>query len=225
MISVLNILVKNIDENKNAYLSYKLLGKFISDKDKRINSVNPTVYEHISIFDQELVEKEKIVELFIKNFREFKETVKNMLVNKNWGKDIDLLPIDNFSYSQNLRARLNFVNILIAEDSWKISPDPIDFIYEILNDVPLSQKDTQEFYKWIKKLIEKNISYETEEKIFALFNDKICSDSKKCQDLSIQAFESYLRVFLDINKIKNFLEYSYMGVNCFFFYFLINFLN
>jgi len=233
MNSVLSDLIVNIQNNENTYLSYKLLGKFITDQDNNainknypnINSISESnqdennlneqspaiVFEIESkdIFEKNFIEKDKIVNLYIKNFTEFKNKVKAMIENKNWTKDIDLLPFDNFTYSQNLRARLNFLNILISEGVWNIDPDPIDFIFEILNNNPICEKDSQEFYKWIKKFIEKNLSFEIEEKIFNLFNNKICSDSKKCQNLSIQAFESYLKVFLDINKIKENLDYSY----------------
>lgn len=232
MASVLNVLIENIESNKNAYLSFKLLGKFILDKENNygnINSINlennygqdgntpkantPAVISDDAltknVFEENLIEKERIVKLFIQNFTQYKNHVKAMVENKNWSKDIDLLPFDNFTYSQNIRARLNFLDILISENIWSIEPDPIDFIFEMLNNNPICEKDTQEFYKWIKKFIEKNLSFEMEEKIFNLFNNKICSDNKKCQNLSIQAFESYLKIFLDINKIKENLDYTY----------------
>lgn len=225
-IAILNELISNIENNNNVYLSLKLLGKFISDKNEKEkdNNNNNKYYNNnnsggislnkpsLSIFEENIVEKSKIVDLFIKNFTDFKACIKAMLENKNWNKDIDLLPFDNFTYSQNLRARLHFLNILILENVWTSDIDPIDFVFEILNNNSLSEKDSQEFYKWIKKFIERNLSIEMEEKIFNLFNNKICADSKKCQNLSIQAFESYLRVFLDINKIKENLEYAYVGV-------------
>ena len=243
MVAVLNELIENIKHNKNAYLSFKLLGKFIVDFDKEIiygnnnnnynnNSDNNSPKMHLpadisedalckNIFEENLIEKEKIVKLYITNFTEYKLQVKAMVENKNWSKDIDLLPFDNFTYSQNIRARLNFLDILIRENVWNIQPDPIDFIFEILNNNPICEKDSQEFYKWIKKFIEKNLSFEMEEKIFNLFNNKICSDNKKCQNLSIQAFESYLKIFLDINKIKENLDYTYyvrFNYFCFLFY-------
>ncbi len=234
-VSVLNDLIENIDLNKNAYFSFKLLGKFIFDKESSSygdnnnnNNDNDKYYahdgstpdintpavisddsNHKNIFEEKLIEQEKIVKLFINNFTEYKTQVKAMVDNKNWSKDIDLLPFDNFTYSQNIRARLNFLDLLISQNVWVIEPDPIDFIFEILNNNPICEKDTQEFYKWIKKFIEKNLSFEMEEKIFNLFNNKICSDNKKCQNLSIQAFESYLKIFLDINKNKDNLEYTY----------------
>jgi ubiquitin carboxyl-terminal hydrolase 34 len=243
MVAVLNELIENIEHNKNAYLSFKLLGKFIVDFDKENiygnnnnnynnNSDNNSPKMHLpadisqdalckNIFEENLIEKEKIVKLYIKNFTEYKIQVKAMVENKNWSKDIDLLPFDNFTYSQNIRARLNFLDILIGENVWNIQPDPIDFIFEVLNNNPICEKDSQEFYKWIKKFIEKNLSFEMEEKIFNLFNNKICSDNKKCQNLSIQAFESYLKIFLDINKIKENLDYTYyvrFNYFCFLFY-------
>ena len=93
----------------------------------------------------------------------------------------------------------------------------------MIND-SLSEKDSQEFYIWIKKFIEKNDNMDIEEKMFDLFNNKICSDSKKCQNLSIQAFESYLKLFLDINKKNKYLDYNYSGVNFFLIiFYLLNF--
>jgi len=225
MTSIINELIANLQNNKNSYLSLKLLGKFICEKN--IDSqTDADVAENKTkdIFSEGILSKKDIVDLFVKNFKTFKTNVKNLIESKNWNKDIDNLPLDNFTYSENIRARLRFFNILIVKNIWNSFEESIDFIFNIMINDSLSEKDSQEFYIWIKKFIEKNDNMDIEEKMFDLFNNKICSDSKKCQNLSIQAFESYLKLFLDINKKNKYLDYNYSGVNFFLIiFYLLNF--
>jgi hypothetical protein len=228
MTSIINELISNLQNNKNSYLSLKLLGKFICEKNIDSQSQSDADVAEAQnklkdIFTEGILIKKNIVDLFVKNFKDFKANAKNLIEIKNWNKDIDILPLDNFTYSENIRARLRFFNILIVKKIWDSFDESIDFIFNIMINDSLSEKDSQEFYIWIKKFIEKNENMEIEEKIFDLFNNNICSDSKKCQNLSIQAFESYLKLFLDINKKNKFLDYNNSGVNFFILYFLIFF--
>jgi hypothetical protein len=219
MTSIINELITNLQNNKNSYLSLKLLGKFICEKNIDLQSQSQSDADisqaqniQKDIFTEGILSKKDIVDLFVKNFKDFKTNAKHLIEIKNWNKDIDILPLDNFTYSENIRARLRFFNILIVKKIWNSFDESIDFIFNIMINDSLSEKDSQEFYIWIKKFIEKNENMEIEEKIFDLFNNNICSDSKKCQNLSIQAFESYLKLFLDINKKNKFLDYNFTGV-------------
>jgi hypothetical protein len=212
MSSIVNELISNLQNNKNSLLSFKLLGKFIIEKsfdEQTIAEAAENQNKFKDIFTEEILNKKDLVNLFIKNFKDFKTHVKNLLETKNCNKDIDNLPLDNFTYSENIRARMRFLYILIIKNIWSSFEESIDFIFNIMITESIHEKDNQEFFIWVKKFIEKNDNMEIEEKIFDLFNNKICSDNKKCQTLSIQAFESYLKLFLDINKKNKNLDYNY----------------
>lgn len=187
---VISTCFENVKNIENTVLSLNLISKYLNDKESR-----------------KLVNENELDNLYINNFKNYKELVKNQMKSKDV-KDVDLLALDNFTHSQNLKARLEFINVLINNNLWKVSNvDPIDFLYDTLVLNNISDKDVQEFYKWIKKTIDMNVELETEERIFKLFNDKICKDTISCQNLSIQALESYLKVFLNINFKANNLYY------------------
>jgi len=178
-----------IEKNEKTLLAYKVIQKFLVDNDEVSKKIG------------EMLITNKINELYKVNFKRYKQNALEKA--KNYTQDIDTLPIDNFTHSQNLRGRLEFINSLISANLWDSSEDPIMFLYNILIEKPISEKDKIEFFNWIMNLIENNIDQETEEKIYNIFNSKICKDQKCCQTLSIQAFESYLRIFLNINSRKN----------------------
>ena len=148
-----------------------------------------------------LIEDNKLNSLFCNNFKTYKEFVKEK--SMNFKDDIDLLPIDNFTHTQNLKARLEFITTLLSNNLWKIQEDPIDFLYSIMIVESISEKDTNEFFFWIKKIIEEDVV--PQEKIYNLFTEKICLGN--CHNLSLQAFDSYLKVFLDFNEREKNLKY------------------
>lgn len=108
-----------------------------------------------------------------------------------------------------MQGRLDFINSLISKKLWSLSDqEPIDFLYVTLVDNAVSEKDKLEFYSWIKGTMDKQVSGDIEKKIFDLFVNKICKDQKSCQSLSLPAFDSYLKVFLNINYVKSKLKYE-----------------
>ena len=186
----------SLEKNENIILCLKILTKYINDSNM----------DEDLLIKKLLFEENSIVKLFCKNFKDYNNKIK--VIVKNWNQDIDLIPLDNFTHTQNLNARLNFINTLITKKLWNESSiDPIDFLYQILIENANSEIDKLEFFKWIKRTIENKIEVETEEKIFKLFNDRICMDVKSCQNLSIHAFDSYLRIFLNINQSGSKLSY------------------
>lgn len=175
-------------------LSLKLLSKFI-------DALNTDEESKKFLF-----ETHNILELFCKNFSEYSQLIGEKL--KNWTQDIDLLPLDNFTHTQHLKARLNFFNNLITQKVFDTDKfDPISFLYETLVVNGKSDKEKSEFYKWIKTIIDNKLDEKTEKTIFKLFNECICSDLKSIQHLTIYAFDSYLRVFLSINQSAEKLTY------------------
>jgi ubiquitin C-terminal hydrolase len=199
--SVIDMTLKSLEKNENVNLALKILSKYLKDSDLE------TDYD----LNRLLVDSDNLVNLFRKNFVTYMQYVREKV--KNIGteiRDIDLLPLrDEFNHSQNLKARLNFLNTLLTLKLWKVSEDPIHFVYTtLIEQGALSEKDKNEFFNWIKNAIERNVDFETEQKIFKLFNEKLCNDTKSCQNLSIEAFDTYLKVFLDINSQSGSLTYS-----------------
>jgi hypothetical protein len=199
--SVINITIDCLEKGDNVNLALKILQKYLKDSDLEVD------FDLNSL----LIQNNRLVNLFCENFIKYINTVKEKA--KNWNQDIDLLPLKDFSHSQNIRARLQFINCLIQHKLWNVSEkDPIDFIYStLIEQGNICEKDKQEFYLWISKSLESYVDFETQEKIFKLFNDKICKDTKSCQHLSIQAFDTYLQIFLDINSKSNLLNYTRMN--------------
>jgi len=188
--------LESLKRNENIILCLKILTKFIKE----------TNIEQDELLKSLLFQQNSIVQLYCKNFTDYNTKIKGIV--KNWNQDIDSIPLDNFTHSQNLKARLNFINTLLTNKLWLNSEmEPIDFLYDILIENANSEKDKLEFFKWIKRTIENKVESETEGKIFNLFNDKICKDVKSCQNLSIHAFDSYLRVFLNVNQSSGKLSY------------------
>ena len=130
---------------------------------------------------------------------------KNLLKEKT--NEFDALLIDNFIHTNNIKARIDFLNNLVSNNLWQLN-DPIDFLYTNLYENSLSDKDKSEFFKFIQNKLEIFPSNKLVEKLFNIFTQNICKEQKRCQNLTFQAFESYLKVFLDKNKRNYLLQYN-----------------
>ena len=90
MATIIKELEENLKSAKNSYLSLKLLGKFICQKDeKEPNEQQPDLNDEEnakekSIFLEGILSKSEIVDLFVKNFKDFKSFVKSLIQSKNW---------------------------------------------------------------------------------------------------------------------------------------------
>lgn len=224
---ILNILLENLRNNiQNSFVSLKVLKSFMKEmpdiylkknQEKQQNQSNTTTSHdegtENSNNESEILNLENLCVIIFNNLEEYRKAVKCLTKTKNWNKDLDLLPIDSFNYTQNMRIRLEFFMFFIFKKIWiQNSPyeDQILYIYHILVEDQITEKDNLEFYLWIKNLLNSNnMNYEIEQNIFSLFNTKIFNDLKNCQSLSIQGFESYLKIFLNINKKHELLNYYY----------------
>lgn len=114
---------------------------------------------------------------------------------------------DGFTHSNNIKVRLDFLNVLTYLNLY--IEDPIDFLFNNLYLSPANtDKDKSEFFKYVKKKMDNDLTETLIDKLFNIFTDKICIDQKNCQVLPYQAFESYLKVFLENNQKKNLLKYN-----------------
>jgi ubiquitin C-terminal hydrolase len=134
----------------------------------------------------------KLLQIFIFDFKNYLEY------------EIEKSGFKEHKFLDHIRNRLNLATNLIQNNLWKESniqglnvPNAIDFLYDSLSEH--SQLAEREFYNWIKNLITTTkLDNRTEEKLFSLFNEKISRSSKR--SMSIEAFESFMKVFLDINS-------------------------
>lgn len=194
-----------INNIQNSYIALRILKVFFKEY--------PEIYSETTNDRKPIIDLNEFINSLLKNFEEYRKLIKNTIHNKNWTKDIDLLSIDNFSYSKNIRKRLGIINTIIFKKIWVHESDPIILVFNYLIEDSLSEKDNFIFYEWIQYLLNsEKLDFDKETKIFNLFNDNICADNKKCQHLSIQAFESYLKIFLDINKKNNLLDFYILKV-------------
>lgn len=241
---ITNILIDNIKLNnmKNCFTSLRILkllikdfpqiyskntinikngnNKVLNNNDLDNNQHNPDCNDNSHIDKAEkkpVVDMNEFIKCFIVNFKEYRSLVKSAIKNKNNSKDNELFAnIDNFTYSKNIRKRLGIISSLIFRNIWHYETDPIDLVYDFLMEDSISEKDNLIFYEWIKFLVNaEKLNFESETNIFNLFNKKICADSKKCQNLSIQGFESYLKIFLDVNKKNDLLDFYVIKVKFF----------
>jgi len=187
------------------------------EKENEINDKGLSEPSKIYLLDnncEPIIDLKDFSNYLIENFEEFRNLVKETIKNKNWNKDIDLLNVDNQTYTENLKIRLSIISLMVIKKIWKNDQDPILLVFKILIQNSICEKDNFIFYEWIQYLLNsEKLSFENETKIFNLFNETICADNKKCQNLSIHAFESYLKIFLDINKRNNLLDFYMENVN------------
>ena len=192
----------NIKKNENSVVSFKLLENLINF----------------------IEDKAMCKELLIQSFRDYKDAWKK---TEKLNKGFEEIYVDNYSHERNLQHRLDFLNILIKKNIWSIEEtdpanNPIDFLYEILHNDPISENDKSEFYSWINTLLmnkamssrdeevvteSKGNSAFVEEKVFILFNDKILS-SENIKYLVFSAFDSYLKLFFEFNKKLKLLNFE-----------------
>ena len=99
-------------------------------------------------------------------------------------------------HENNIKSRIEFLNILIKNKIWDVEKEsPIDFVYKNLVLNKYDNNDEKIFYNWLKKLMKEKKSEGIEEKIFKLFTENDTNNN-----LSIEGFETFLSVFLEINE-------------------------
>ena len=107
--------------------------------------------------------------------------------------------IDDNLHEKNILNRINFLNILIRNKIWNVDYEsPIDYVYQKLVLNKYNDNDEKIFYNWLQSLIKKRNIANIEEQIFKLFTQNDLNDN-----LSIEGFELFLHVFLEMNKKEN----------------------
>lgn len=140
------------------------------------------------------------------NFKDYMAKVKGSAKNLTQSQDIDLIPCtgDTFTHTQNIKARIEFLNTMLSNQLWDTQKvDPINFLYEILINQGITLKDHNEYYSWIMTILESNKNSDIDDKIFQIFCEKICGNAENYRNLTIQAFDSYLKVFINVNNKAN----------------------
>lgn len=151
-----------------------------------------------------IVENNNLVNNFCKNFDAYMETAKEKSQGSN--EDPDLLAIDDFPHSKNVKSRLDFIKVMLKFNLWKIEKEAVVYVHEILMGKLLCENDYNLFFNWINELLDEGI-YD-EERIYKLFEENICKND--CHNLTKKSFECYLKIFLNLNQaLMNISVYEY----------------
>jgi len=195
--NVIDMCIDSLNKNQNAVLSFKILSRYLSDPFLRSSNFS---LEKLDKETKLLLKNDYIVKLFYENFKAYKNCAREIVNKLNLYENAeDLIMYDNFSHSQHIKIRLDFVQLLQSLSIFSKN-DFIQFVYDILIEDSVTHFDKKEFYNYIQKVLENKADSLTEERIYKIYEEKICKDTKSCQDLSIQAFESFLKIFLDVNS-------------------------
>lgn len=186
--------IQMFENNQHIILTVKLLSKFLR---------HPFIENDEDV--QPIFQNNLLVNLFCENFKIYNK-IANELSKKS--TDLENISYDGFSHIQHIKTRLGYAVVLAHLNLFEAANlDIIDFLYNILIENAVSEVDRNEFYKWLNNLLEKNEISNVEDKIFKVFQTKICQDKRSCQNLSFLAFETFLTVFYNINSKENHLNY------------------
>ena len=177
--NIINHALEFIVDSKNSFLGYRLLTIYL-------NKSNLTIDSDLSNL---LLENNNLLNLFKKSFHDY-------YLNKD--------KIEPNNHEKNIRNKITFLDVLIKNDIWKVEEDsPIDFVYNFLVLNKYNENDEKIFYNWINSLIREKKFEGIEEKIFKLFTD---NKNNLNNNISIEGFKTFLRVFIEINENENKLE-------------------
>ena len=176
-INVVNQALEFIQNEKYLSIGYKILSLYLNKSNLIIdNDLNKL-----------LLENNNLLNIYKKSFEDYYS-------NKD--------KIDENQHEIIVRNRIEFLNNLIKNNIWNVDEDsPIDFVYRFLVLNKYNENDEKCFYNWIQSLIKKEKKLNgIEEKIFQLFTDK---SNNLNNNLSIEGFETFLQVFIEMNENEN----------------------
>ena len=167
-----------------------------------------------------------MVRIILNSFKQFVEVnkgqVKDVEQAKDIGQDIGQHQghdIGQEYYMKIMKLLISIINILIESKLWNITEDnditnPIEFIYSILVEQSSLKLANKEYFKWLSEFLDKTSNYNliNQEKTFKLFNERILLSESNCKEIDLNAFNSYLKIFLDYNKTKDNLNYSIVSI-------------
>ena len=204
---IIEISEGNLKENKNVLNILFLLEKIIEkNKKKLVNENKNEICADNNFIGQEinkLADNNKLLILFEDNFKEYKKRAKEKVKN-----GITFL-IDGYNHQDNMSHRITFLIKIIPILYPKF--DFFSFLKEICLEEPVLESDKSFFYDFMEKYINESntniIDDLNEEKIAIkeqLFN-MLANENKNF--ISLSQFSLYLKLFLDINRHKNYLSF------------------
>lgn len=219
---IINCCLETLTNNKDfVCLILKILAKFLT-------SAN---FQNDSILSKLLINDDYLMKSFCKNWIAFKSMTREInksKIDSNTGKILDINSIQyigNYDFTQNIKIRLDFIKILGSTNIWNNKIESmLDFLYKVMIEDILTEFEIKEFFKWINNSIQEsnainfkinpdlenldhgNDDLSIEELTFLLFKNKICKDRFTCQTLIVDAFETFLYVFLRINEIQGYIS-------------------
>ena len=176
-IKVVNQALEFIQNEKYLSIGYRILSLYL-------NKSNLMIDEDLNKL---IIENNNLLNIYKKSFEDYYS-------NKE--------KIDKNQHEKIVKNRIEFLNNLIKNNIWNIDGEsPIDFVYRFLVLNKYNENDEKCFYKWLQSLIKKERKLiGIEEKIFKLFTDK---SNNLTNHLSIEGFETFLQVFIEMNENEN----------------------
>ena len=176
-INVVKQALEFIQNVKYLSIGYKILTLYL-------NKSNLIIDEDLKKL---LIENNNLLNIYKKSFEDYYS-------NKD--------KIDKNKHETIIKNRIEFLKNLIKNNIWNVEEDsPIDFVYKFLVLNKYNENDEKCFYNWLQSLIKKERKLNgIEEKIFKLFTDK---SNNLNNNLTIEGFETFLQVFIEINENEN----------------------
>ena len=219
---IFEICENKLKENKKVLFVFFLLEKIIEKNKSKINNKknNEINVEKDFISDEisNLVDNNKLLILFKDNFESYKKRAKEA-INNNIKDDKKInektLIIDDYNHESNMKYRILFLINIIP----KLYPqfDFFSLMKEICLVDPIFESDKSFFYDFMEKFISEGnkdiIEDSSEERIAIkqqLFN-MLGNENKN--KISSTQFNLYIKLFLDINHHKNYLNYFKPNAN------------
>lgn len=185
---IINFSLESFDTNQNCFVGMKLIEQLL---------LNVNI-DHDFDIETLLLNDHKLQKCFLKSLKNFIEQ------SFRKGKILD-------ESNREINERVLFFNFLVDNSIlWDNSIKPHEFLYDLFsishvesnqkNDKSLRTAYMNNFYKWIKEYLDDHQQEDVKMEIFNIFNNRICKDKSSLQNLTLNAFDSYMFIFLDINS-------------------------
>ena len=220
---IFDIFETKLKENKKVLFVFFLLEKIIEKNKTKIKNRNENEINEEKDFIRDeifnLVDNDKLLILFKDNFESYKKRAKEAINNiKDEKINEKNLIIDDYNHENNMKYRMLFLINIIP----KLYPkfDFFSLMKEICLVDPIFESDKSFFYDFMEKFISEgskdnkdNIEDSNEERIEIkqqLFN-MLGNENKN--SISSNQFNLYIKLFLDINQHKKYLNFFKPNAN------------
>ena len=184
---IIDMCIDCLKDNKHSILALDILHKYLFEMNNR-DYISPLT---------ELIHDNKLLNIFVDNFKHYKQTATE--INDKKG---DLTNIDGFSHLDNLRLRCEFLKVIIQlyEDF-----DFISLLIDILLKEPVLKEDKTMFFKFIQNLLSQMNNEQIKNKIVNQIYELFDKKTELIGEITNHAFFVFVLVFIGINQEKGYL--------------------